>query len=229
MNRLLISVLVVMIGVNASIAKELPQTELAALEESYRQMRTALQLKEPYMKTLRDVVATLAAEVEQKRLRHTTAQAELQAVDQSVNTLLELLLRQVVGAEATATEAERYGWIRELQQEFVVNGTPLPEKISRTIEAYRAVADSARFAEIEEGSVLIDGERYRGSILRVGGLASFFMTPDGSLVARAIAEQGSYTRIDGSYSAAIRDAGDHLQRRKLPALTALPIGRITPP
>ncbi|WP_027390028.1 DUF3450 family protein [Chrysiogenes arsenatis] len=226
MNRFLVgATALAMMLVGHSVASD----EQAQLEQRYRELSTVMQIKEPYMQTLRAVVETLATDVEHKRARKTTALAELQAMEQSVDAALEQLLHHVAGTEMTALEAERYGWIRELQQEFVVAATPLPEKITRTLEAYRAVADSARFAESEQGSVVIDGERYRGSILRVGGLAHFFSTPDGAVVARAVADKTAYMRIDASYNAAIRDAGEQIERRKLPALTALPIGRITPP
>ncbi|MCD8491371.1 MAG: DUF3450 domain-containing protein [Geovibrio sp.] len=201
------------------------QEEKINLEQQYIYLKRAVAEKEAYLKSLKSSAAELKTEAERSRTRIAEGQKLKTGLETSLSYLLEKLGAEAAAGDEAAVQ-ERRDRIEGLIA-FIAAPDVLPaEKVRRVMEAYKVEADMSRYAEIRTMSVNVSGETLNGYVLRSGGLAAFFTTPDGTTAAFFNPSSGQFERLDSKYSGEVIIAGELVNRKRMPALVTLPVGRI---
>lgn len=201
------------------------QEEKINLEQRYIHLKRAIAEKEAYLNSLKTSAAELKAEAERSRTRIAEGQKLKTGLETALSYLLEKLGREVTSGDDAAVQ-ERLERIENLTA-FVAAPDVLPsEKVRRVMEAYKVEADMSRYAEIRNTSITVGGEQLNGYLLRAGALASFFTTPDGTTAAFYNPSSKQFEKLDSKYSEEVIIAGELVNRKRMPALVTLPVGRI---
>ncbi|QAR33785.1 DUF3450 domain-containing protein [Geovibrio thiophilus] len=201
------------------------QEEKINLEQQYIHLKRAVAEKEAYLKSLKSSAAELKTEADRSRSRIAEGQKLKTGLETALSYLLEKLGSEISSGDEAAVQ-ERSERIESLVA-FVAAPDVLPaEKVRRVMEAYKVEADMSRYAEIRSMSVTVNGEQLNGYVLRAGGLAGFFTTPDGTTAAFFNPSSKQFEKLDSKYSEEVIIAGELVNRKRMPALVTLPVGRI---
>lgn len=147
---------------------------------------------------------------------------ELQGYLESVVARLEEFIRK----DLPFLPAERSQRIASVKECLMRPDSGVAEKYRRVMEALQIEADYGRSAEVVQDRVLIDGKPLMVDILRLGRIAVFWRTPDGSRAGHFDPATGEYEPLDSRYHREIEKAMQIARRERTTDLVRLPLGRI---
>lgn len=125
--------------------------------------------------------------------------------------------------------AERQQRLERLRQLLADDGQEAAEPVRRILEALQIEARYGQEAEAYPQQIELAGELLQVEILRLGRLALFFRSPDGSRAGVYDPLTRQFQQRTAADSAAIDRALRQIRREAAPQLVALPLGRIERP
>lgn len=102
------------------------------------------------------------------------------------------------------------------------------EKLRRLLEALQIEAGFASSIEVYQAEIAVGGQNMFADILRLGRLALFWRTPDGSRVGQYDQATGQWSELPGSQKRSISLAMEMATRMRPFEVIELPLGRIAP-
>lgn len=170
-----------------------------------------------------------ASAIEAQRL----AQARLDARKDDIRELalkLEPFLADTVERLTTIVDAdppflreERTRRVAFLRESLADPRLEPAEKLRRVLEALRVEAGYGLSVETTDETLLLDGVETQVTVLRLGRLALFFVTPDGGRMGRYDRAAGQWIDLDEASRRALRHALDIAERRRPAELLRLPV------
>jgi len=103
---------------------------------------------------------------------------------------------------------------------------PAAEKLRRVLEAHQVEAGYGGTVETISQRITVDGAELHADVLRLGRLALFWRTPDGTRAGHFDQGQGAWVESDRSARHAIGRAMEMAARMRPVAVIGLPLGRI---
>ncbi len=100
------------------------------------------------------------------------------------------------------------------------------EKVRRTLEALLIEIEYGRTVEAYEEVIAVGNQSLTATILRVGGGALFYQSPDGLQVGRYSVGENRWERLPSSYAGTIRTALEVGRQQRAATLIDLPVGRV---
>lgn len=201
--------------------------EKAALVQRYRAARAGVDwLTERKAAEMRRVQALESAVAELQRRLDETDRLE-SSIQDTLTVLLGRLEDQVDrGLPFLATEREQR--LQLVAEELARPDVTSAEKLRRLLEAMQIEAGFASNIEVYQAEITVDGQPMFADILRVGRLALFWRTPDGSRVGHFDQAAGRWSELPGSEKRNIGLAMEMATRMRPFAVIELPLGRIAP-
>jgi hypothetical protein len=132
-------------------------------------------------------------------------------------------LEKVVAADMDFLAVERERRIRFLQKSLEDPGIGLNERLRRILEALRVEAGYGRDVEKTEAEIMLDGERTRVDLLRLGRIALFYKTGDNRRFGWRLKNDESWREIEGTEVRAVKRAFDIVDKRQAAQLVRLPL------
>lgn len=151
----------------------------------------------------------------------------LKAVIQDTLSAVLTRLETAVARDLPFLPEERETRLAGLRRELAEPGTDAGEKLRRLLEALMVEAQYGETVEVTPRTVAIGGEEIHADVLRIGRLALFWRSPDGSRVGTWDPAVGAWTELDGG-ARTIGRAMEMATRMRPVELIALPLGRIDP-
>jgi hypothetical protein len=151
----------------------------------------------------------------------------LQAVIQDTMSAVLTRLETAVARDLPFLPEERAARLDGLRRELAEPGTQAGEKLRRLLEALLVEAQYGETVEVAPRTVAIGGEEIHADVLRIGRLALFWKSPDGSRVGTWDPAADAWTELDGGARTSGR-AMEMATRMRPVELIALPLGRIDP-
>lgn len=99
------------------------------------------------------------------------------------------------------------------------------EKLRRVLEALRIEADYGFASEVTQESLEMEGREVVAQVLRLGRIALFYRTGDGSVGIYDMAEK-AWKPLEPSWEPRLGRAFEMASRKRAPDLVLLPVGRI---
>jgi hypothetical protein len=97
------------------------------------------------------------------------------------------------------------------------------EKFRRVLEAYQVEGDYGRTIEAYRANLSIDGVERPVDFLRLGRIALFYQTLDGSQTGMLNQESNSWEELPDEYDLPVRDGLRVARKEAAPNLLALPV------
>ncbi|ADD67743.1 hypothetical protein Dacet_0965 [Denitrovibrio acetiphilus DSM 12809] len=195
------------------------------MEERYGALTRAVEAREAYLLNLKKINEELAGELERKKTKMTSAKGVERRLDILLADMLMKLQRHIESTSGYTYDQR----MQSLEEMMRLNADPEvkpQEKIRRVAELFMVEADLARFAEVYEEKVTLNGKEISGYLLRLGALGQFFTTPDKRRAAVYDPAQNGFTEIDQRYAQEIMKAARIIEKKAAPELVHLPVGRL---
>ena len=125
--------------------------------------------------------------------------------------------------------SERNQRLLETRETLVDPEIAAAEKYRRVMEALQVETEYRHTVEIYPQEIEIAGEKKMVEILRLGGLALFWRSPDGESVGEYDRLQEVWQALDKRYQAPINKAMEIALKQRTIEMVSLPIGRIGAP
>lgn len=196
--------------------------EIRALQEKRREAQwRGLQLS-AYAKQLEQD----AAAEENKRAG---LEAQLARIRSTEKDLLPLMLRMVAELDAFVARDlpfladARRKRVAELKMLLADPARGVAEKYRRVLEAYRSEVDYGHSLGAEEATLELDGARQSVSLVRIGRVGLYYLTPDGQRAGAWDATAGRWQELDGDEVEEVARALAMAQAKAPPELLVLPV------
>ena len=163
--------------------------------------------------------------IERESIESEKVKAELEGVLEMIMERLE----DFVQRDLPFLEEERRSRIEGIKALLVQADTDLSEKCRRTMEALQVETQYGRTFEVEEETIVLDDQPLTVDVLRVGRLALFFRTTDGSTVGWYDKAAEAWQRLPSDYGRAVGRACEMAMKQRPVDLVRLPLGRIEAP
>ncbi len=209
-------------------AKEEWDEEKIQLKEDFLRLGESLTELRQQTKTLEYKKEIVKKEIEELKLSDAAFKKLENSLEELLFDSLEKLRKLILFYQPYFLK-ERLDRIQHLKEFVLSKDNSDSEKIRRVIEAYKIEADFARFADVTDVDVEIDGKELSGQLLRIGNLAEFFITPDQGYIAKYNNLTKKYEPVDKRYIEEIVKASEILNGKRIPALCTLPVGSIKLP
>ncbi len=202
-------------------------TEEAELENRYRVarsnvewLRQRLEVENQRAAALDDRVAEL-----QRRLDES---GRLQAVIQDSMVAVLHRLERVVADDLPFLPQEREARLQSLRAELARPEVASAEKLRRLLEGLLVEAQYGETVEVTQERIVIEGQEKFVDMLRLGRLALFWRTPDGTQIGTWDPVSRSYVTMPDRHSRTLQKAMEMATRMRPVQLLSLPLGRIAP-
>lgn len=201
------------------------ETERRTLRSAHDRLQDEVARRERAV--AREAAAVDALEAKAAELRRRLVEAD-RLTDSLEDTLAVLLerLEETVAADLPFLADERGRRLESVRSELGHPDTPAAEKLRRLLEAYQIEASYGGTVELATGVIDLDGRELHAEILRVGRLALFWRTPDGSTSGAWDQATDAWVRLDRRHHRTLGHAFDMAARRRAVEVIGLPIGRI---
>ncbi|MCI0732436.1 MAG: DUF3450 domain-containing protein [Methylococcaceae bacterium] len=166
----------------------------------------------------------VSQEKEKQSLEH-----QLKEIDVTQREIVPLMLRMLDSLEAFVSidlpflPEERRRRIEYLKTMMVSADATNAEKFRRILEAYQVEADYGRTIEAYRASLTIGAGDRPVDFLRLGRVALYYQTLDGSETGTWNQESKRWVKLPGEYKRAIRDGLRVARKEAAPDLLTLPI------
>jgi hypothetical protein len=203
--------------------------EKSELKMRYHRLQaeeTSLARKKTILEGHVDALAAQQREAERKIVEGARIGENLQAHLESVVARLE----ENIARDLPFLPDERAQRINEINNVLAQPETSIAEKCRRVMEALKVEAEYGHTVEVYQEIIEIDGQSpdqpVMADILRVGRLALFWRTPDGSTVGHWDRTTGKWAVLPKACRRHINDATEMALRQRTVDMVKLPLGRI---
>jgi hypothetical protein len=209
----------------AEIQKEVRQwnAEKRALVNEILSLKTRLawhryqnEKYEAYIKRQKRTIAGLQQKIEEMKV----LRMELEPYLEGIISEMEDFVRQDM-AFLDEERQERLAFLRESMNTYHLS---LNEKLRRVLEALQVEAQYGQSTGVVTRTVRVDGQKLQVEVLRLGRVARFYRSLDGTKVGRWNEEKGAWQPLDPGYSRDIGRAIDMASQKQAVELVDLPIG-----
>jgi hypothetical protein len=202
-------------------------TEKAEYENRYRVarsnvdwLRQRIEVEQQRSAALDDRVAELERRLDES--------GRLQAVIQDSMVAVLHRLERVVDADLPFLAQERQQRLQFLRAELAKPEVDPAEKLRRLLEGLLVEAQYGETVEVTQEKITIGGNEVFVDMLRVGRLAMFWRSPDGTMIGTWDPVTEAYAELPGGYSRTLQKAMEMATRMRPVQLLSLPLGRIQP-
>ncbi|MEA1922900.1 MAG: DUF3450 domain-containing protein [Pseudomonadota bacterium] len=193
--------------------KALQETRKALL---FEQKRNRLQLN-----NIRERVK----EAERKTIESARLRKELTAY---LSTVVEKV-DNLTAAGLPFLASERNQRLLEIKETLIDPEITAAEKYRRVMEALQIEAEYRHTVEVYPQEIEVAGEKKMVEVLRLGGLALFWRSPDGGSVGEYDRLKQAWDSLDKRYQTPINKAMEISLKQRTIEMVSLPIGRIKAP
>ncbi len=162
------------------------------------------------------------AELERKR-------SELSKIAREMQPFLESLCRRMAGIVESGypfQREERRQKVGELLSVVEDPGTGISEKFRRVMEGLFAEAGYGNGIEVYSRRIEVEESEITASVLRLGRVALFFLSPDGKRSGFYDMAEGAYKFLPEAFNSRIAGAVAMGEKRRTAEILELPLGRI---
>ncbi|MEZ4386556.1 MAG: DUF3450 domain-containing protein [Candidatus Krumholzibacteriia bacterium] len=202
-------------------------TERAELENRYRTAKATVAWLEERLAVERQRATALDDRVGELR-RRLDESGRLQAVIQDSLVAVLHRLDRVVAADMPFLPVERQVRLTALRAELAKPEVTSAEKLRRLLEAMLVEAQYGESVEVSQEKIELAGQETFVDMLRIGRLAMFWRTPDGTQVGTWNPVSGRYEPLPDGETRTIQKAMEMASRMRPVQLLSLPLGRIQP-
>lgn len=214
------------------------RAETGRKEDDWEKRRQALVLQYRKLTEERDRLASDEAKAGQRinmvkeenaRMERMIAQSDRieKELDMHLTDVVRRL-RESINNGLPFLRKERTDRIDALDEALLKPETSLSEKYRRVAEVLRIEAEYGHGCEVYRQSIVIDGQPAACDILRLGRVALFYCTPDGTRAGMFDPEKNAWVALHKERSA-IKKAVEMASKQRSIEFVQLPIGRITAP
>jgi uncharacterized coiled-coil protein SlyX len=158
--------------------------------------------------------------------RRLTESARLSAVIQDTMDFVLGRLTEVVGQDLPFLPEEREARLANLRVVMASPDLAPAEKLRFLLEAMLIEAQYGETVEVQPGTIEVEGKPIHADILRIGRLAMFWRSPDGSRVGTWDPAGDAWMELPGKYNRVISRSMEMASRVRPVELVSLPLGRI---
>ncbi|SKA64206.1 DUF3450 domain-containing protein [Desulfobaculum bizertense] len=160
------------------------------------------------------------AELERRKTVFARIERELEPfLDQTATRI-----GQLIEHDLPFLKKEREQRLRFLQDSLNDYHLPLSEKLRRVMEALQVEAEYGHGLSATETLQDIDGAKRQGTLLRLGRVAQFFRSADGTLSCVWDKTSSSWEKLDTDAARSVQQGIDIAMRRRPAGLLLLPLG-----
>jgi len=202
-------------------------TEKTELENRYRVAKSNVEWLQQRIAVESQRAAGLDDRVAELE-RRLDESGRLQAVIQDSMVAVLHRLEKVVAADLPFLPEEREQRLQFLRTELAKPEVTSAEKLRRLLEAMLVEAQYGETVEVTQERIAIGGQEKFVDMLRLGRLAMFWRTPDGTQIGTWDPVSRDYVLLPGKYSRTLQKAMEMATRMRPVQLLSLPLGRIEP-
>jgi hypothetical protein len=158
--------------------------------------------------------------------RRLAESGRLQAVIQDSLVAVLHRLERTVATDLPFLHDERQRRLASLRHELAKPEVTSAEKLRRLLEGLLVEAQYGETVEVSQEKIDIAGQETFVDMLRVGRLALFWRTPDGTRIGTWDPVTGTYATLPKSHSRTLQKAMEMATRIRPVQLLSLPLGRI---
>ncbi|MEE2767497.1 MAG: DUF3450 domain-containing protein [Pseudomonadota bacterium] len=178
------------------------------------------------LKTYNDYLVRM---IESQQKEKKSIEKQLKEIEVTQREMVPLMLsmleslEQFVAYDLPFLPEERGERISDLQAAMVRADVTSAEKFRRVLEAYQVEGDYGRTIEAYRANLSIDGVERPVDFLRLGRIALFYQTLDGSQTGMLNQESNSWEELPDEYDLPVRDGLRVARKEAAPNLLALPV------
>jgi hypothetical protein len=201
--------------------------EQAELVARYRQ----LQAEVDYLDERRDAEQARLQALEERNRELERRLVESEILQESLEDTLRRVVHRLTVAVANDLPFlpdERDVRLRSVHQELARPEIEAAEKLRRVLEALLVEAQYGGTVEVYRDRIVVGADSLHADVLRLGSLALYWRTPDGSRIGFFDEADAAWTDLPGRYHRNVRHAIEMATRRRPMEIIGLPLGEVTP-
>ncbi len=199
--------------------------ERQALDVRYRTAKANIAYLQERLARKQEKAAALDNKVTELD-RRLTESVRLEAVIQDTLDVVLGQLTEVVANDLPFLSNEREDRLANLRAVMASPDLAPAEKLRSLLEALLIEAQYGETVEVQPGTIVVDGRGVHADILRIGRLAMFWRSPDGSRIGTWDAATSTWVELPGKYNRVVSRSMEMATRMRPTELVSLPLGRI---
>jgi septal ring factor EnvC (AmiA/AmiB activator) len=205
------------------------QKKIDKMAEQTQSMLEQYRLANRRLQTLQSYNSQLARLIRSQQQEQDSLQQQIEEVEITQREVVPLMLRMVATLERFVEldtpflpqeRSERVAKLKALLDRADVTSA---EKFRRVLEAYQVENDYGRTIEAYRGELQQESTARMVDFLRIGRVALFYRSLDGTEVGRWNPETNLWERLTDNYSVAVRDGLRMARKQTAPDLLTLPM------
>ena len=205
------------------------QQKIDALDDASRKMLEDYRRTLREIKTLKSYTANLRQLVESQQQEKEDLQRQLEEITVAEREVIPLMtamvktLEEFVEMDTPFLREERRQRIEQLEHLLKSADTTTAEKFRRILEAYQIENECAVTIEAYRAELELDGKNRPVDFLRIGRVALFYQTLDGSTSGMWLAKDHRWQTLPNNYRRSIRHGLRIARKEAAPDLLVLPM------
>jgi hypothetical protein len=200
--------------------------ERQALETRYRTAQANITYLTERLARQQEIGGALDQKVAELE-RRLEESGRLQAVIQDTLNVVLGRLEMVVDRDLPFLPEEREARMAGLRRVMAEPDVNPAEKLRRLLEAMLVEAQYGETVEVETADIQVEGRDIHADVLRIGRLAMYWKSPDGSQVGTWDPVSRAWVVLPGNYKRVISRSMEMASRMRPTELVSLPLGRIS--
>ena len=200
--------------------------ERRALDVRYKTAKANIAFLRERLTRRQERAAALDAKVDELE-RRLTESARLNEVIQDTMNVILGRLETVVAADLPFLPEQREARLANLRHGMASPDLAPAEKLRILLEALLVEAQYGETVEVQPATIVVAGAGLHADVLRIGRLAMFWRSPDGSRVGTWDPVAAEWIELPGSDNRVISRSMEMASRMRPTELVSLPLGRIT--
>ena len=199
--------------------------ERQALDVRYRTAKANIEYLKERIARREERAAALDAKVDELD-RRMVESARLNEVIQDTLDVVLGRLETVIARDLPFLEDERSARLVNLRNVMASPDLDPAEKLRFLLEALLIEAQYGETVEVASATIPVAGETVHADVLRIGRLAMFWRSPDGSRIGTWDPAEHAWIELPGKYNRTISRSMEMASRMRPIELVSLPLGRI---
>jgi septal ring factor EnvC (AmiA/AmiB activator) len=216
-------------GASQNKAAAEAQQRIEKLDDETRQMLQEFRQNTRNAEVLKTYNDHLASLLESQEKEKQSLENQLKEIEVTQREIVPLMLRMLESLEAFVSfdlpflPEERTRRISQLKEMVVQADVTNAEKFRRILEAYQVEANYGRTIEAYRATLTLEEGNRPADFLRLGRIALYYQTLDGSETGIWDQESKRWTQLSGDYKRPVRDGLRVARKEAAPNLLVLPI------
>lgn len=200
--------------------------ERQALDVRYRTAKANIAYLEERLARKKEKAEALDGKVRELE-RRLTESVRMETVIQDTLDVVLGQLTEVVEEDLPFLAEERQGRLTNLRTIMASPDLAAAEKLRSLLEALLVEAQYGETVEVTPATLDVESGNIHADVLRIGRLAMFWRSPDGSRVGTWDPVSHTWRDLPGKYNRVISRAMEMATRMRPTELVSLPLGRIS--